>query len=185
MLFKAQFLTGEETAALCAEMRSAERFPATLFREGEYQVRRDDRSASRVRVSAGFVDLVVDRMREWTPRLASYFQVPLGALQEPQFVAYSEGDYFTRHCDRSSEADAPAPLRNRCLSAVVLLNPEEYEGGVLTFHDIGLTGTRIGIKGVAGEVVAFGSGVMHEVTVVTRGERFSIVVLYEATALLA
>ena len=65
------------------------------------------------------------------------------------------------------------------LAVVVLLNPGEYEEGRLVLHDMGVAGSRIEIKGRPGRFVAFHPVVLHEVTPVTRGERYSIALWLE------
>lgn len=81
-----------------------------------------------------------------------------------QFLRYSEGYYFKEHADDSSGMA-------RVLTCTLNLN-SEYEGGLFRFlrgeFDVSL-GT--------GDAVVFPSNFMfpHEVTEITKGERFSIV----------
>lgn len=62
---------------------------------------------------------------------------------------------------------------NRKLSMVIQLSdPSEYEGGELLLH-LGNNPTRIERK--KGLAVFFPSYILHEVTPVTKGERYSLV----------
>ena len=62
---------------------------------------------------------------------------------------------------------------NRKLSIVVQLSsPEEYEGGELKLYN---SHEAITIKKEKGLVVSFPSYTLHEVTPVTKGERYSLV----------
>jgi SM-20-related protein len=77
-------------------------------------------------------------------------------------------------------------VRERQVSAVIFLNsaaeargPESYSGGALTFYGLidgpCWRGYGFPLVGEQGLLIAFRSDVLHEVTVVTRGERYSIV----------
>ncbi|MEQ1843335.1 MAG: 2OG-Fe(II) oxygenase, partial [Verrucomicrobiales bacterium] len=74
----------------------------------------------------------MDRLVGLRARLALHFEEDLVKVQTPQFLAYSVGDFFVPHQDDNAEPDAPEFLRNRRVSAVILLNPGDYEGGLLT-----------------------------------------------------
>jgi SM-20-related protein len=178
-LYSAPFLTEDERRALCEEMRGAERFPATAHKGGAYSVQPDVRRTSRVRVGDAWVEFVSNRLIEWRPRLVDHFGVPLGDCQEPQFLAYSVGDFFRPHRDRGTGPLDPEPARNRRLSVVILLNPGEYEGGALTLHEMSVPGSRLEIPGRPGRLIAFNSLVLHEVKPVIAGERYSIASWYE------
>lgn len=81
-----------------------------------------------------------------------------------QILHYSEGYYFKEHCDNSSG-------QGRTLTCTLNLN-EGYEGGLFRF----LRG-EFDVKLGAGDAVLFPSTFMfpHEVTEITKGERYSIV----------
>lgn len=178
-LYSAPFLSEDERLALCEEMQEAERFPATAHKGGAYSVQPDVRRTSRVRVGAARAELVRSRLIDWRPRLVAHFEVPLGECQEPQFLAYSVGDFFRPHRDRGTSPLDPEPARNRRLSVVILLNSGEYEGGALTLHEMSVPGSRLEIPGRPGRLIAFHSLVLHEVKPVISGERYSIASWYE------
>lgn len=181
LLYTAPFLSRAEQAALGSEMREAERFPATVGINREYVVKPEVRTTSRVRVASVWTDLVLNRLAEWKPRLASHFGLELENCREPQFLAYSTGDFFLPHRDFGTGPKATEHGKRARLSTVVFINPGEYEGGVLTLYEMGVAGSRLEIKGRPGRLVAFHPLVLHEVTRVTRGERYSIACWYEGT----
>lgn len=178
VLLSGQFVGPDECAGLCAEMRAATRYPATVFKKSDYAVRPEVRNTSRVLVAPVWTDLVQRRLGELKPRFEAHFGRPFGGSDEPQFLAYSEGQFFRPHRDVGDGVENQMAAR-RNLSVVVLLNPGEYEGGRLVLHDMGVAGSRMEIKGRPGRFVAFHPVVLHEVTPVTRGERYSIAVWLE------
>ena len=118
------------------------------------------------------------------PGLATHFELGLIGMQPPQFLLYREGDFFRPHHDDSTEPDAPDFVRQRSVSAVVFVNgsaePTAYSGGSLTFYglmDEGVTGESVGLPlaGETGLLVAFPSHLVHAVSPVTAGERYTVV----------
>jgi len=90
-------------------------------------------------------------------------------LQFTQYVSQENGTYLP-HTD-PLQWDNP---HNRKLSMVLQLsNPNEYEGGELKLH---LSKDPDVIKKQKGFSVFFPSHILHEVTPVTKGERYSLVV---------
>jgi PKHD-type hydroxylase len=100
-----------------------------------------------------------------------YFNFDLSMIENLQFTYYNseENGCYKSHLD-------PINWRlphNRKLSIVIQLSsPEEYEGGELKLHTSHEPTT---IKKEKGLVVTFPSYTLHEVTPVTKGERYSLV----------
>jgi SM-20-related protein len=139
-----------------------------------------------VEVSTPTISAVKARLLAVKPRLESHFNVTLAGCEEPQLLAYKAGDFFRLHRDNADGPDVSAYVRARQVSAVIFLNsaaeaqgPESYGGGALTFY--GLIDDpfwrRYGfpLVGEQGLLIAFRSNVLHEVTAITGGERYSIV----------
>ena len=84
--------------------------------------------------------------------------------EDLQFAAYNVGDFYGLHKDVDEE-------NNRVLSVTVQLSkPSEYEGGDLVFdYD------RHPMEKTRGTIIIFPSNLYHEVTPVTKGERYSLV----------
>jgi SM-20-related protein len=137
--------------------------------------------------------LVQQRLLLEAPAVERHFSVELDGCERPQFLLYREGDFIGRHSDGAQEAEAPALFRRRAISAVVFLNDQSddagvagaFAGGGLTFYGLladDPRGKAIGlpIRGAAGLLVAFKTDLVHEVTPVISGERYTAVTWYKA-----
>jgi len=172
--------------ALCSEIRAAAGQAAGLLGRSDQkpewsQVRR----TRRAEVSAAAQGLIERLLAEQKALLERHFAVALGAFEKPQFLHYQEGDFFVPHQDGNT------PLihdesRFRRVSAVIFLNgqsddpsPENYSGGSLVLHGpYSGPELRVAMPALPGSLVAFRSETTHEVTPVTRNERFTIVSWY-------
>lgn len=84
-----------------------------------------------------------------------------------QIGCYNEGDFYKWHQD-----SGPHEFSNRKLSIVVQLsNPEDYEGGELQF--LGFENEKV-VSG-QGDLILFPSYNPHQVTKITKGQRYSLV----------
>ncbi len=180
LLFSGQFLSVEEAADLVRALQTSANEPATVGRGGDYAVRADVRRTRRITVEQAWASVVAGRLDEWKERLASHFGERLTVRQEPQFLGYSAGDFFQPHQDCGALATDPPFLLKRRVSVVVLLNPGDYDGGLLTLHNVPTPGSRLALPGKAGRLIGFPSWLVHEVTPLSRGERFSIACWYES-----
>jgi predicted 2-oxoglutarate/Fe(II)-dependent dioxygenase YbiX len=175
-------------AALCEELRremaAASSHPSTVAEDAADAVDESYRSTVSAEVSDATKSLVRNRLEHLNPMLERHFETSLNGCQPPQFLRYREGDYFRAHADR--EEEGPEWVTERRVSAVVFLNgesgdsePGSYSGGALTFF--GLMGDPRGdavgfpLVGEEGLLVAFDANLVHSVTPVTRGERYTIV----------
>lgn len=99
-----------------------------------------------------------------------YWNFDLEKIEKLQFTHYlsiEKGTYHT-HVDPVNW-DLP---HNRKLSvSVQLSDPREYEGGDLLIHN----GTTTAVEKQKGMAIFFPSYTLHEVTPVTKGERYSLV----------
>jgi SM-20-related protein len=181
---------------LCArvryEMQSACRSLATVRAPGHSQAYNVDatvRSAKWVDVEELTVSLVEARLLDLKPAVERHFNVALNGCQQPQFLAYREGDFYLPHRDRPNDPDAAVFAVERKVSVVMFLNSESpephqdaYGGGALTFYGLMDTplGKSVGIPlvGQSGLLIAFPSEIPHEVQPVTYGERYTIVSWY-------
>lgn len=180
LLFAGQFLSPGEAGDLVRALRGSPNEAATVGRGGDYAVRADIRKTRRIAVDQSWASLVAGRLDDWKDRLASHFGERLTVRQEPQFLGYSPGDFFRPHQDCGALASDPPFLVKRRVSVVVLLNPGDYDGGLLTLHSVPTPGSRLPLPGKAGRLIGFPSWLLHEVTPVSRGERFSIACWYES-----
>ena len=179
-----EFLDGALCDELRGEMASAPGRPSPVAEDAADAVDEDYRKTVSAQVSDATESLVRGRLDRVRPSLERHFDTGLKGCQPPQFLRYREGDYFRAHADH--EAEGPRHVTERRASAVVFLNgesddaePGSYSGGALTFF--GLMGDPRGdavgfpLVGETGLLIAFDSDLVHSVTPITRGERFSIV----------
>lgn len=103
-----------------------------------------------------------------------HFQFDLDKLEHIQFTYYNanfgkNGGHYSGHVD-TIIWNVPD---NRKLSAVIQLSsPDEYEGGELVIHH---SANPMTIKKEKSFAVTFPSYCLHEVTPVTKGERYTLV----------
>jgi SM-20-related protein len=180
------FFDAELCSKLLSEARSAANTPATVGSKGDtYVVDESLRSTKWAEVSETTKSFVEERLLALEPALERHFDMTLTDCQEPQFLVYREGDFFHRHRDSRRESDAAEFSKQRRVSVIVFLNgedevpgPDVYGGGSLTFYELmSGSGVEYGIPlvGEPGLLVAFRPELLHEVTPVTHGERYTIV----------
>jgi PKHD-type hydroxylase len=93
------------------------------------------------------------------------FNFDITLIKELQVLEYCENDFFNLHHDIGSQQAS-----TRKLSIIVFLShPSEYEGGELKFIP------SINISNKQGSMIIFPSYLMHEVTKVTWGKRYTLV----------
>jgi PKHD-type hydroxylase len=91
------------------------------------------------------------------------------SMNDPiQLLRYDEGEagHFRWHSDT-----LPSDMTRKLTIVVPLSSPTEYEGGELQFNQ---GGVEITVKQTPGQPVAFPSWLIHQVTPVTRGRRYSL-----------
>jgi SM-20-related protein len=181
------FFDAELRAELLSEARSAANTPATVGIKGDtYAVDESVRSTKLAEVSEATRSFVKERLLDLKPALERHFDMTLSDCQEPQFLVYREGDFFHPHQDSDHESDAAEFARERQVSTSIFLNgesdvpgPDVYGGGSLRFYglmeDPRMKERAIPVIGEPGLLVAFRSELVHDVTPVTHGERYSIV----------
>jgi SM-20-related protein len=180
------FFDADGCARVRAELRAAQSKPAPVYSGNQEAVDRSIRSTNVVQVNPDTGALVHARIAALQPTLESHFHVPLQGLEDIQCLRYSAGDYFRAHRDVNQRPDAPAYMQRRRVSLVLYINGEStgsddagYSGGSLTFYgllqDSHWTDYGFPLRGEEGLLVAFRSEVLHEVTPVTHGERFTFI----------
>lgn len=94
--------------------------------------------------------------------------LPLRILS-PFFNSYAGGEHYGLHIDGAIRAQRGGPpVRSDVSCTVFLSDPSEYDGGELTVVDT--YGTHE-VKLPAGDAIVYPSSSVHEVRLVTRGER--------------
>jgi SM-20-related protein len=181
------FLDRGACESLKARMRAGKRERALVYEGGtDYVLDESRRSTFKVEVPSADASVVKEKLLARCEDFSRRFGVEVADCQEPTFLVYKPGDFFEPHRDYTENRNAPDHVRRRRVSAVVFLGDEsaggaggEYEGGSLAFYGL-LKDPRcrhvgIPIRGKAGALVAFRSDVLHQVSPVTKGGRFTIV----------
>ena len=181
------FLDRDLCAEIRHEMATAGEVAATVrAADRSYAVDQQSRRTNWAEVSDQTSSLVSERLMSLRPDVAEVFGIEVGGVQRPQFLRYREGDFFAAHQDRGSDRKGAEFAQQREISVVIFLNdetsedrPDTYEGGALTLfglldsdddRSVGLP-----VSGEAGSLIGFPSEMLHEVTPITRGERFTVV----------
>jgi SM-20-related protein len=180
------FLDAGTCERLREEIRGATGEAATILRSGAREIDEQVRKVTGTDVSAATQALVAERLAANKPDLERHFRVTLEGHEEPSFLRYRPGDFYVAHRDVLDDPGDAAWLRPRKVSVVVFLNregpasdPGAFGGGALTFagllEDARLRAVGIPLVAEPGFLVAFRSDVLHSVTPVTYGERYTIV----------
>jgi SM-20-related protein len=182
-----EFLSRPACASLTEEMRAGAGTPATVA-EGQAGDAVDDayRRTKQAEVSATTAARISEQLVKGGPKLANHFRQELAGMQKPQLLLYRQGDFFRAHPDSSDQPGAADYVRQRRVSAVVFLNgatpdePAGYSGGSLVFYGLmgeSSNGATVGLPldGETGMLIAFPSDLVHAVSPVTAGERYTIV----------
>ncbi|MGI8873761.1 MAG: 2OG-Fe(II) oxygenase [Egibacteraceae bacterium] len=179
------FLDPESCERLREHARTASKVPGAVGAEdAEYEVDVRSRSTDIAEVAPEAVALVSNRLDALTPEISLHFDVELGGRQSLQFLVYNEGDFFEPHRDRNETGAAAAFGSARRVSVVLFLNreaeqpsPGSYGGGALTFYGLMGGDPKVGLPllGEQGLLVGFASDLVHGVTPVTHGERYTVV----------
>lgn len=117
--------------------------------------------------------------------LAVHFNLPLVTHEGPTLLLYQPGGFYEPHVDRAGAGDGPIPPGRRAVSVVIFLNAigdaptGGYTGGALTFYglvdDPAWREYGFAIDPAPGLLVAFPSHLVHQVTPVTAGDRYTVV----------
>ena len=95
-----------------------------------------------------------------------------------QILRYRSGGFFIKHIDTTNNPEAPSYVRRRVLTVVCALNsPYSFGGGdlVLYPHNLGIRTSSVPHRLPTGTALCFPAGTVHEVKLITWGERVSLV----------
>jgi SM-20-related protein len=181
------FLERDLCAEIRQEMATAGEVAATVRgADRSYAVDQQSRRTNWAEVAEETSSLVRERLMSLRKDVAEVFGIEVNDVQRPQFLRYREGDFFAAHQDRGSDRKGAEFAQQRQVSVVIFLNDETnearsdtYEGGALTLFGLLDSGddrnVGLPVTGEAGSLIGFPSEMLHEVTPITRGERFTVV----------
>jgi SM-20-related protein len=184
-LVEPNFLTSDDCGRIRREMAHSNPEPAGVVHDGKTVLDPGRRSTKRVDVGEASLRQVEKKLSAMRGRLERHFGLALQGCQEPQFLLYQGGDFFRLHADTNDFDGSPEFLRQRKVSAVIFIGqraaddrPASHLGGELVFHglidDPRMEGRGFSFPHDVGTLLAFPSHVLHEVTPVTRGQRYTM-----------
>ncbi|MFN2516246.1 MAG: 2OG-Fe(II) oxygenase [Pyrinomonadaceae bacterium] len=181
------FFSAELCASLLQEAREAAGVRGRIWKKGHSDLVVDEAVKRRTEVMfPEEMELIVkSRLLSLMPELESHFNVALTGCQIPKLVRYSKGDFYRTHVDISVLSDAPQQTKERQVAIVIFLNDEDdepghgsYCGGSLTFYglvdDPRWNPFGLPLIGERGLLVAFPPNILHEVTPITHGQRYTV-----------
>jgi SM-20-related protein len=188
LLLTPNFLDDARCRQLIQEAEASGSDPASVYGHGDGgRVNDRVRKAKRLKLPSTTTQFVQHRLIEHQKTIEDRFSISLNNCEEPQFLRYDIGDFFVAHQDGNTGLLRLTSDAERRVSVVILLNPQSenaasgtYSGGSLRFSDYRAEAqfSEFHVPIEAGTLVAFRSELTHEVTPITRGERYSIVSWY-------
>jgi predicted 2-oxoglutarate/Fe(II)-dependent dioxygenase YbiX len=187
-----RFFDAETCARLRSEAHSAESRPAILWKQGVGNVVDESlENARQVRLSEETRSWVEGRLLGIKATLERHFGVVGATYQSPQVLLYRQGGFVAPHRDNITGPDIPEQLTTRLVAVVIFLSgeaeepaPNAYGGGRLTFYglfsDPQLEWCGVPVQGEEGMLIAFHPEVVHAVSPVTFGERYTMITWLEA-----
>lgn len=174
------FMQAAECSLICEEVRNSDKTQASTLSESENLERINTRirKTKYGQVSKSSQSLIYERVRDLKPSLEDFFNELLAdQFEQPKFLHYAEGDFFAPHTDEQF---------NRKINITINLNSraaqstdQGYEGGELQLYGLlkqkGFHKRGIAAPSHAGCLIAYPANIVHEVSPITSGARFSVV----------
>jgi predicted 2-oxoglutarate/Fe(II)-dependent dioxygenase YbiX len=138
----------------------------------EPYVDRDYRSARQVSIADSDLRRRIEARihRRLAPEMLKALRYEVGDVESWFVAAYDSDDGVRFRAHR----DNVAPLQHRQFTLAINLNAEDYEGGDLRFPEYGAGAYRA----PTGGAIVFASSLLHEVTLLTRGRRYTMVAFF-------
>jgi predicted 2-oxoglutarate/Fe(II)-dependent dioxygenase YbiX len=162
---------------------------ARVYLDNSDHVNDEQRKTLEVNITNPIQSAIQERVNGLREQLETHFKFPLAKMDLMRCLVYRPGDFFRLHADAPDDCTTATAVRYRSLALrrvtiVVFLNApgsplEPYKGGGLSLY--GLMGTQSSesfgfpVDAESGLLIAFPSSMMHEVSVVTAGKRYTLV----------
>jgi SM-20-related protein len=185
-------VTLRDCQLFCNELNLASKEHASVTHAGVPLVDEARRRTRTAHVTPETIILVQRIFRNSAMEIGRYFGVELGLPQRPIFLRYTRGDCYSQHIDNSDAEGLfqSLSIRRRLITAIICPNAEDcptlprYEGGQLRLYRLKPPGPKkedysLIVPARPGRLVAFRANIQHEVTIITRGVRYSIVTWFE------
>jgi len=182
------FLDRDFCLRLCDEMRDAPFRQGTFVNPhtGDEILNEDIKKRGEVtKLAKGFNETVSEKLLSLKPMIAEHYAQDLDDIQAPKYSIYETGDFYRTHTDADHKESAQDFLKVRKVSSIIFLNEESaiekegsYCGGNLTFYGL-MENESFGKFGLPlvsepGMLITFLPTILHEVTPVTAGVRYTI-----------
>jgi len=184
---KSNFFDSKETKKIRSQIDKSNFKKARVLEDGDsYAIDEKSRQTKLAQVTSKTKLFVADKILNIKDDIEKHFNISLRNIQDPQFLVYDKNDFFTLHVDNSNNPNDDKNVRNRKISVIIFLNSgseignsDSFSGGSLTFYDLlknpEAKSLGIPLSAEVGLLVAFKSDILHEVTPITSGKRYTIV----------
>jgi predicted 2-oxoglutarate/Fe(II)-dependent dioxygenase YbiX len=179
------FLTPDECRAIIGEIDAGIQEQAEIWLGQEFGVHPESRSGAVATLATATEELVQDRLWGVMAQLEERYRCEVSHVSGVTALIYRRGDHFAAHSDGGVDADAPPEITRRRVSLVVALNDgagetPDFTGGELHFHPSCPPGAdsaahdHVAVRSRQGLLIAFPSPMVHRVTTVVEGCRYSL-----------
>jgi predicted 2-oxoglutarate/Fe(II)-dependent dioxygenase YbiX len=179
------FLAPDECRALIGEIDAAYQEQAEIWLGQEFGVHPESRLGAVATLATATEELVQDRLWGVMAQLEERYRCEVSHVSGVTALVYRRGDHFAAHSDGGVDEDAPSEVTRRRVSLVVALNDgaserRDFSGGELHFHPSCPPGSEpaphdvVAVRSEPGLLIAFPSPMVHRVTPVVDGCRYSL-----------
>jgi len=175
-----EFFKQSECKQLCSEMNASAKSQARTYTQSENLEKVDHqvRKTQYCKIADTSHTSIMTKIKGIRSDLEHFFGAELAdKFEPPKYLRYGEGDFFAPHTDGQL---------NRKINISININSTDpaqsdlvYAGGQLQFYGLikqkGFADRAISAPCDAGTLLAYPVDVIHEVTPVLKGARFSIV----------
>jgi len=181
----AGFLSPAECRDLIGQIDAAHQQRAEIWIGNRFGVHPESRLGSIAQLPTQAEVLVQDRLWDLMPELERRFACEVSHLSGVTALIYGRGDHFAAHSDGGLDEEAPPEVRRRRVSLIVALNDgsserPDFRGGELHLYPGSAPNSEPRLDHVArmrsrpGLLIAFPSPMVHRVTAVIDGRRYSL-----------